>query len=206
MAFSFNDISFIFMCVLVSGEWKTGTITTATWNNTIVAKYDDPPEGEELGIGCRRFDNNLIKSTQEFITWRRELKKGSEVEVYSETETQRRWHEGRIEEVIFAGEHHLDKAVDVFRIFYSDKFEDKDYSKYVERWSTEIRKSQLSPEMKKWKRGTKVTVWSNVEQVWMAGVVEELVPKYEVVNVRYGDDKEKMVPISSDEVKIYDGD
>ena len=44
-------------------------------------------------------------------------------------------------------------------------------------------------------------VWSNSKQTWVPGVVIDVVPTYEVVNVRYGD-HEKLVPVSSDANKM----
>eukprot|EP01084_Bolivina_argentea_P040794 75309_1 len=60
---------------------------------------------------------------------------------------------------------------------------------------------QLSPKLAKYKKGTKVRVWSNSKQTWVPGVVIDVVPTYEVVNVRYGD-HEKLVPVSSDDIKL----
>ena len=48
-------------------------------------------------------------------------------------------------------------------------------------------------------------VWSNSKQAWISGVVIDVVPTYEVVNVRYGD-HEKLVPVSSDDIKLFDED
>ena len=183
----------------MSGEWQVGTVIAApTFLTTVNVRYG-PPE-REMNEDFDRYQDDLIKSTQEFINNRREWRKGSEVEVYSEI--QKSWYQGRIEEVISAGDN---QPFDIFRIFYTDNL-DKDYSKYLDRWSPELRISQISPELQKYKKGTKVYVWSVAKQAWMAGVVIELVPQYEVVNVRYGDDKTKLVPVSSDDIKLYDGD
>ena len=139
-----------------------------------------------------------VKSTEHFVQTRKMWKKGDKVEVYSQG--QQIWCPGRIDEVISKNEK---QPYDIFRVFYTNS-DDKDYSKFVDRWSDMLREVQtLNEALAKYKKGTRVMVWSNSNQAWTEGVVIDVVEAYEVVNVRYAD-HEKLVPIHSDVIKLLE--
>lgn len=174
-----------------------GTVVEVN-NDTLTITYGPPTQ--QMRKTLDRYQDDLVKSTQQFIDNRRGWNKDSEIEVYSHG--QHIWCQGKIEEVLSAKEN---QPVDIFRVFYTNN-DDKDFSKYVDRWSPDLREvQQLPPKLAKYKKGTKVRVWSNSKQAWISGVVIDVVPTYEVVNVRYGD-HEKLVPVSSDDIKLFDED
>eukprot|EP01083_Nonionella_stella_P174151 602854_1 len=175
------------------GGWQTGTVVEVN-NDTLTITYGPP--SQQMRKTLDRYQDDLVKSSATFISNRKSWNKDSEIEVYSHG--QHIWCQGRIEEVLAAKEN---QPVDIFRVFYTNN-DDKDFSKYVDRWSPDLRQvQQLSPKLAKYKKGTKVRVWSNSKQTWVPGVVIDVVPTYEVVNVRYGD-HEKLVPVSSDDIKL----
>merc|ERR1712228_1004486 len=175
------------------GGWQSGTVVEVD-NDTVTITYGPP--SQQMRKTLDRYQDDLVKSTSQFISTRKQWKKGSELETFSHG--QHIWCQGRIEEVLAANEN---QPVDVFQLFYTNN-DYKDFSKYVDRWSPDLREvQQLSAKMAKYKKGKKVRVWSNSQQTWFVGVVIDCVPSYEVVNVRYGD-HEKLVPVSSDEIKL----
>eukprot|EP00485_Elphidium_margaritaceum_P021170 CAMPEP_0202710850 /NCGR_PEP_ID=MMETSP1385-20130828/22758_1 /ASSEMBLY_ACC=CAM_ASM_000861 /TAXON_ID=933848 /ORGANISM="Elphidium margaritaceum" /LENGTH=885 /DNA_ID=CAMNT_0049370467 /DNA_START=33 /DNA_END=2690 /DNA_ORIENTATION=- len=177
--------------------WQPGTVVEVN-NDTLTITYGR--SNQQMRKTLDRYQDDLVKSTTQFVEQRKAWQKLSEVEVYSHG--QHIWCLGRIDEVLPAKEQ---QPVDIFRVFYTNN-DDKDFSKYVDRWSPDLRDvQQLSPKLAKYKKGTKVKVWSNSKQNWIAGVVIDVVPTYEVVNVRYGD-HEKLVPVSSDDIKLFDDD
>jgi len=171
------------------GGWQTGTVVEVS-EDTLTITYG--PSAQQMRKTLDRYQDDLVKSTDSFLRERGEWKAESKVEVYSHG--QHIWCQGRVEEVL---------ENDIFRVFYTNN-DDKDFSKYVDRWSPDLRAvQQLSEKLKAYKKGTKVQVWSNSKRMWIPGVVIDVVPTYEVVNVRYGD-HEKLVPVSSDDIKLTD--
>ena len=167
-------------------------------NYTLTITYGPPTQ--QMRKTLDRYQDDLVKSTQQFIDNRRGWAKDSEIEVYSHG--QHIWCQGKIEEVLSAKEN---QPVDIFRVFYTNN-DDKDFSKYVDRWSPDLREiQQLPPELEKYKKGTRVMVWSNSKHAWFSGIVIDVVPTYQVVNVRYGG-HEKLIPIPSEDIRRIDDD
>merc|ERR1712129_450252 len=134
------------------GGWQTGTAVEVN-SDTLTITYGPP--SQQMRKTLDRYQDDLVKSTQSFLTERSEWRAESKVEVYSHG--QHIWCHGRIEEVM---------ENDICRVFYTNN-DDKDFSKYVDRWSPDLRAvQQLSPKLAKYKKGTKVRVWSNGKQAW----------------------------------------
>ena len=114
-------------------------------NDTLTITYGPPTQ--QMRKTLDRYQDDLVKSAQSFIDNRRGWKKDHEIEVYSHG--QHIWCQGRIEEVWSAKEN---QPVDIFRVFYTNN-DDKDFSKYVDRWSPDLREmQQLSAKLAKYEQ------------------------------------------------------
>ena len=131
------------------------------------------PPTQALTKKLDRYQDDLIKSTKEFIYSRKAWTKDSEIEVYSHQKCI--WCQGIIEEVLPA-KGNINREIDVFQVFCpEDNDEYTDPYKYVDRWSPYLRMVQdLDDKMKKYKIGTKVIVWSNSKLCWFVGVIVDL--------------------------------
>ena len=176
--------------------WTDGTIIEINNNDKDQLTITYGTSTQQMRKTLDRYQDDLVKSTDEFISNRKEWKKDSKIEVYSHG--QYIWCSGHIEEILYAKEN---QPIDIFKVFYTN-YNNKDFTKYADRWSPDLREIQeLSPLLSEYKRGTKVRVFSNSKQEWIPGIVIDVVPIYEVVNVRYGD-HEKLIPVISDDIKL----
>ena len=126
------------------GGWNQGTVVEVN-NDTLTITYGPPTQ--QMRKTLDRYPDDLVKSAQSFIDNRRGWKKDHEIEVYSHG--QHIWCQGRIEEVLSAKEN---QPVDIFRVFYTNN-DDKDFSKYVDRWSPDLREmQQLSAKLAKYEQ------------------------------------------------------
>ena len=142
-----------------------------------------------------RYADDLVKSTDYFIKIRKSWKKNDELEVYSQG--QHMWCQtGKIDEVL---PKNINQKHDIFRVFYTNS-DNKDFSKYLDRWSPFLR-SKRKQIKSKYSKGTKIKVYSNTQQKWLEGKVIDSIANN--ITVRYGD-HEKLVPITSDAIKLID--
>eukprot|EP01083_Nonionella_stella_P084668 234442_1 len=144
-------------------------------------------------------DHNVIRSTAQYISHRQNWSKDSELQIYSNRH--KKWFLGEVRQVMVKdGE----ETNDILKVHYTDS-KGKVLSKYVERWSSDIR--QVSPLMNDclslFQRGSNVLVWSKSKERWLPGVITGVVQQHRIVNVRYGD-SEKLLPWDSNDLQLCD--
>ena len=182
-----------------------------------------------------RYQDNVIKSTPQFIYARKNWIKDSQLEVYSNR--YQSWFIGHVTEVILKSNNPTQYKFDILRVIYKNN-QQKEFNKYVERWSKDLREvqytqqqqqqqqqpHQLPPQQQQqpyinnnnnnviwgqiYKKGTNVMVWSNSKQMWIPGIVTQIIQdnnnnNQKIVNVRYGD-FEKLMPWYSNDIRLCD--
>jgi len=173
-------------------SWVDGTIIDVN-HDTLSITYG--VHNTTMKKQLDRYADDLVKSTDEFIKIRKSWKKGDNLEVYSQG--QHMWCQtGKIDEVL---QKNKSQKHDIFRVFYTNS-EGKDFSKYLDRWSPFLRAKRKQVKSK-YSKGTKILVFSNTQKKWVKGHVIDTVANN--ITVRYGD-HEKLVPITSDAIKLID--
>ena len=97
-----------------------------------------------------------------------------------------------------------DPPYTVVKVTYTREDPAKDFSKYLDLWSPAIREPQkINDSLAQYKKGTRVMVWSNSKQAYIEGVVIQVLPQYQAVDVRYAD-HQKIVPLNSNQLRLLD--
>lgn len=227
--------------------WTIGTIIDIQKDH-ITVQYDNSPghggttdhhgfdlnesQTQQMRKTVDRYQDNVIKSTPQFIYARKNWIKDSQLEVFSNRYKQ--WFLGRVTEVLLQ-QNNNEQQFDILKVFYSNH-EGKEFNKYVERWSKDLREVQQyrphnhrtnkqspqnnmsqqqqqgspphsqQPQQQRqclYNKGSNVMVWSNSKQMWIPGIVIDIMNDHQVVNVRYGD-FEKLMPWNSNDIRLCD--
>eukprot|EP00484_Ammonia_sp_Unknown_P019039 CAMPEP_0197030348 /NCGR_PEP_ID=MMETSP1384-20130603/9598_1 /TAXON_ID=29189 /ORGANISM="Ammonia sp." /LENGTH=465 /DNA_ID=CAMNT_0042459675 /DNA_START=42 /DNA_END=1439 /DNA_ORIENTATION=+ len=199
------------------GGWQNGTVLQINRNVLTVAyaargtgktraveqaHYNGPSQTMSIRKVMHRYDDDKIQSSDSFLVNRLKLELHSKLLVYSHAH--RLWSEGQIVQVIELDDD--DQMKRIFKVAYT--VHDSVKAKYVHVWSSQIRlEDEVDEQFNRseaespYQKGTKVRVYSKSEQKWIDGVIEDTVPGYGLINVRYGH-SEKLLEINSPHFRL----